>query len=333
MSVYLSNPKAPPDSQFEPGELCHLVIGNAGRLLDPRRTPVAVVDVKPESGTFAIRIDDFEDKGAHWEIPFEDVSKYQFALGSRGASDSTVDEFRRAIARFDRPLRIACDPKVASATAAKLNEERAAAIQWLQTNSQFFAENRTLPDPDTRKGDALLYRDLRAFMEVLDVWEIEEAFARQYVSNPNSGDLVKGHRIVLAELGLVAYQGKVVRDPGLFEGTWSRGQRARHVLTRLAFVAAVFQRAGYDRVPLYRGVSTERPMEPADNRTFVSATFSRAVAMSHFDSGSALATRALYHQAVPIERLFMTYYETAQMNEPFKEAEAVLLFDPNNSLF
>ncbi len=333
MSVYLSNPNAPPDSQFEPGVLHHLVAGNDARSLDPRRTPFTVVDVRPGVATFVLRIEDFEEKGAGWEVPFEDVSKYQFALGSRSASDSTVDEFRRAIARFDRPLRIACDPKSASATAAKLEEERAAAIQWLQTNSQFFAENRTLSDPDTREGNTLLYLDLRAFMEARDVWEIEEAFARQYVSNPNSGDLIKGHRIVLAELGLVAFEGKVVRDPGLFEGTWSREQRARHVLARLAFVAALFQRAGYDRVPLYRGVSTDPPMEPADNRTFVSATFRRAVAMSHFDSGSALATRALYYQAVPIERLLMTYYETAQMNEPFKEAEAVLLFDPNNSLF
>ena len=32
---------------------------------------------------------------------------------------------------------------------------------------------------------------------------IEEAFAEQYVRNPNSGELVKGHAIVLAELGLV----------------------------------------------------------------------------------------------------------------------------------
>ncbi|MHC4447630.1 MAG: hypothetical protein ACYSXF_07620 [Planctomycetota bacterium] len=333
MSVYLSNPNAPPDSDFEPGELHHLVVGNAARSLDPRRTPFAVVDVRPQVGTFVLRIEDFEDKGAHWEVPFEDVSNYQFALGSRRASDAVVADFRQAITRFDQALSIACDPKAATASAAKVEEERAAALQWLENKSRFFAEKRKLPDPSTREGDALLYRDLRAFMEARGVWAVEEAFARQYVSNPRSGDLVKGHRIVLAELGLVAYEGKVVRDPGLFEGIWSREQRARHVLARLAFVSALLRRAGYERVRLYRGVSTESPMEPADNRTFVSATFSRDVAMSHFDSGSALATRALYHQAVPVERLFMTYYETAQMNEPFKEAEAVLLFEPENCLF
>jgi hypothetical protein len=67
-------------------------------------------------------------------------------------------------------------------------------------------------------------------------------------------------------------------------------------------------------------------VHPPDNRTFVSATFSRDVAMSHFESGTARASRVLLRQAVPINRVFMTYYETPQMNAPFKEAEAVLLF-------
>ena len=48
-----------------------------------------------------------------------------------------------------------------------------------------------------------------------------------------AGELVTGHRIVIAELGLVPYAGKVVRDPGLFEGRWSKPRRAAHVLARL----------------------------------------------------------------------------------------------------
>jgi len=38
-----------------------------GRLLDSRRTPVSVVEVRLDTGTFVIRIDGFEDKGATWE--------------------------------------------------------------------------------------------------------------------------------------------------------------------------------------------------------------------------------------------------------------------------
>ena len=55
--------------------------------------------------------------------------------------------------------------------------------------------------------------------------------------------------------------------------------------------------------------------------------------MSHFESGSPTATRALYRQSVPVERLFMTYHETAPMNDRFKEAEAVLLYDGGNATF
>jgi hypothetical protein len=144
------------------------------------------------------------------------------------------------------------------------------------------------------------------------------------VSNPNSGELVKGHRIVIAELGLVAYAGKVVRDPGLFDDPWSRQRRAEHVLARLGFVHALFARLGHDHLVLYRGLSAEGPVHP---------TFSRDVAMSLFESGSDRATRVLLRQAVPVDRVFMTYYETPQMNAPFKEAEAVLLYDKANAVF
>lgn len=41
----------------------------------------------------------------------------------------------------------------------------------------------------------------------------------------------------------------------------------------------------------------------------------------------------LYRQPVPIERVFMTYFETAQMNRQFEEAEVVLFWDANNPLF
>jgi hypothetical protein len=69
--VYQTNPNALPDDRFEQGGFHHLVAGNIGRLLDPRRTPVSIIGLRRETGTFAVRIDDFEDQGAVWEIPFE----------------------------------------------------------------------------------------------------------------------------------------------------------------------------------------------------------------------------------------------------------------------
>jgi hypothetical protein len=44
-------------------------------------------------------------------------------------------------------------------------------------------------------------------------------------------------------------------------------------------------------------------------------------------------TVAIYRQAVPVERLLMTYLETEATNHPYREAEAVLLGDPTNQAF
>ncbi len=51
MSIYLDNPDLAPDSDFEPGAHRHLVVSNKGRLLDSRRTPVSVVEVRVAVGT------------------------------------------------------------------------------------------------------------------------------------------------------------------------------------------------------------------------------------------------------------------------------------------
>jgi hypothetical protein len=333
MSIYQADSDPAPDSEFEPGELHHLVEGNAGRLLDPRRTPVTVVGIRLELGAFVVRLEAFEDKGACWEVPFEEVDRYQFARGSTRAAPDDVTGLREAVARFDRPLSIPCFEEATAENAERLAEARRDADGWLETNSRFLAGGAELPDPADREGDPLLWKDLGDYMASKELRDMEDEFARQFVSNPYSGELVKGHRIVIAELGLVAYEGKVVRDPGLFDGPWSRPRRAEHVLARLGFVQAVFTRAGLDHLVLYRGISTEQPVHPPDNRTFVSATFSREVALSHFESGSARASRVLLAQAVPLDRVFMTYCETPQMSAPFKEAEAVLLHDRDNTVF
>jgi hypothetical protein len=333
MSIYQADADPAPDSEFEPGELHHLVVGNTGRLLDPRRTPVVVVGLRLERGTFVVRLEAFEDKGACWEVPFEEVDRYQFARGVARAAPDVIADVREAVARFDRALSIPCFEEATTATAERLAEARKDADAWLETNSRFLAGGTRLPDPADREGDPLLWKDLGDYMAAKGLRDMEAAFARRFVSNPYSGELVKGHRIVIAELGLVAYVGKVVRDPGLFDGPWSRQRRAEHVLARLGFVHAVFARAGHDHLVLYRGISTEGPLHQPDNRTFVSSTFSRDVAMSHFESGSARAGRVLLAQAVPLDRVFMTFYETPQMSAPFKEAEAVLLHDKGNAAF
>lgn len=333
MSIYESDPDAAPDAAFEPGELRHLVPGNAGRALDPRRTPVTVTEVRPGTGVFRVRIEAFEDTGAIWEVPMENAGHYQFARGSMEAAAGDLAAYREAVERFDRSLSVPGDPAARTRTEARLGEERERAADWLPRRSRFLAEGGTLPRPGLREGDPRPAADLQAYLDERGVADLETAFAEQFVSNPTSGPRVLGHRIVLAELGLVPYRGKVIRDPDTFRGDWSRERRSVHILARIGFVRALFGALGLQRLALYRGLSTEAGLEPPGNHTFISATFSLEVARSHFDSGGPAATAVLARQEVPVERVFMTYHETAAMNRKFREAEAVLLFDPGNRVF
>lgn len=333
MSVYEHDPHAAPDSEFEPGEHRHLVPGNAGRMMDHRRTPVSVVALNLETGTFTVRIEAFEDAGALWEIPFEDVWHCQFARGSRTLPEAELGPVREAAQRLDRIEDIPRNTAAAEATRERMRAERAEAARWLEAHSEFLAASASLPDPAARQGHPLLYRDLRTYLTGRGLWDLEEPFAEQFVSNPASGDRIKAHRIVLAELGLVAYHGKVLRDPETFREPWSRSRRADHILARLGFVHAFLAAAGRDRVVLYRGFSTEEPFLAPRNHTFVSASFSEEVARSHYAAAPGEANRFLASQLVPVERVFMTYLETEAMNRAYKEAEAVLLYDETNPVF
>ena len=85
-------------------------------------------------------------------------------------------------------------------------------------------------------GDSRVWQTCEAYFRAKGLWEIEDAFAAQYVSNPHSGEFVKGHRIVLAEMGLAEYRDRVLRDERTLAGVWSKAARAEHIIARLAFV-------------------------------------------------------------------------------------------------
>lgn len=330
--IHLFDPAAAPDSGFEPGAFHHLVPGNRGRLLDPRRTPVSIVGIDVRVGNFLVRIDGFEDRGAVWEVPFESVGIYQFANGSTRAADEAVAAFRAAAARFDVPLEIPCDPAAVAETAVALDRCTDEAHAWFQKHSRFVSSGEAL-DTTSLEGSAFLTSDLGRFMRERHLASVETSFAARFVSNPHSGEIVKGHRIVLAEMGLVPYAGKIVRDPKTLAGPWKREARRRHILARLAFVRALFRIAGRERVVLYRGLCCDGPPSPPRNDTFLSASFSFDVARSCTGERAEAGVGVLYRQAVPVERVFMTYLETAALNHPFREAEAILLWSPGDVVF
>jgi hypothetical protein len=326
--IYASDPEAASDSEFEPGELRHLVVGNRGRLLDARRTPITVVAVVPERGAFALEIGAFEDAGARWELPLQDVGRFQFARDAKLTAAETLLELERARARFDRELAIDCDPSAHARTLELIARERESMRAALE-------RERVVLDRHVaaREGHPALFELLGREMAARGVAELDEVFASTFVSNPGSGELVKGHAIVLAELGLCRYRGKVVRDPDLFAGSHSKADRTRHLIARIAFSQELFATLGHRSVTLYRGAAVEGQLPVPAPASFLSATFSSEVASEHFEGSPSTTTAVLWRQRVPTSRLLMTFLETKAMNLRYKEAEAVLIADPENRAF
>ena len=325
-SIHESDPEQAPDSDFEPGGLGHLVPGNAGRMLDTRRTPVRVRSVDPDLGSFEVEVLAFEDRGARWLFEVERVSHFQFPPDARRAGAATVAALKAAVDRFGQSLDIPIDPRTRARTRARLREEERRAAAVLGDAPQRI-------DVGGRLGDDSVQRVLHDYLATRGLADLETRFAQRYASNPSSGELVKGHEIAIARLGLVPYHGTVVRDPHLFAGEWSEERRAEHVVARLGFVRAMLRAAGHDRVWLYRGLTAEGALGVPPARTLVSTTFDRAVAESIAGRGPATVVSVLIGQLVPVDRVFMTFIETAELNGVYHEAEAILLADRRNRAF
>ncbi len=342
-TIYESDPGQPPDTDFVPGRLRNLVVGNSGRLLDARRTPVMVTAVDPDLGAFEVEIQAFEDAGARWQLPLDDVGRFQFARGAGLASPAELTQLEHARARFARTERIECDPAAREKTARRLADERAVVRNWLARHSA--PPRHTAPplasappvDLATliarRTGDQAIIALLDSFLAERGLDGLDRAFSKTFVSNPRSGEVIKGHAIVLAELGLCPYHGQIVRDPRLFREPWSRALRAEHIIARLAFVQELWSSWKHETVTLYRGAAVDGPLPAREQASFVSATFSSEVAAEHFEGGPTTQTAVMWRQRVPVGRLFMTFVETSEMNGRFNEAEALLIGDPANHAF
>ncbi len=324
--IHESAPDQAPDSDFLPGELHHLVPGNTGRMLDTRRTPVAIRAVDVDLGRFEVEVLAFEDRGARWLLEAERVSHFQFPPDAGRADGRTLVALAAAGDRFNRSLDIPADPAARRRTLARMRAEE-------HTAAAVFGDAQARIDVNGPLGDPFVQHLLADHMAARAMTDMETMFAERYASNPSSGELVKGHEIVIARLGLVPYRGKVVRDPDVFAGEWCEERRADHVVARLGFVRAMLRAAGQDRLWLYRGLTSEGPLGVPPPRTFVSATFNRAVAESIAGRGPATVVSVLIGQLVPADRVFMTFIETAQLNRTFQEAEAILLADRRNRAF
>jgi hypothetical protein len=328
--IYEHDVDAASDEAFEAGTLGHLAIGNRGRMLDPRRTPVTITDIDASRGIFGVRVEAFEDVGASWQLPLEDVSHFQFERGAARLKRSDREELERAASRFDQMIHIPVSDQALRRTMGAIEERRALIRPELAAHPELRAI-----DIDecvrTRRGARDAAEVLNSLIESAGLARLEQSFAETYVSNPRSGEIVKGHSIVIAEMGLCPYSGKIVRDDRLFEGDGTKERRHAHIVLRLAFMQELLSQLDTLTVELYRGIAVDGALGPPRPAPLVAATFSREIAMSHFESPAEVAV--LLRQRVPVSRLFMTFLETLAMNERYHEAEAVLIGAPANLVF
>jgi hypothetical protein len=328
--IYEHDVEAAPDEAFEPGTLSHLVIGNRGRMLDPRRTPVTITGIDASRGMFGVRVEAFEDAGACWQLPVEDVSHFQFERGIASLTRSDLEQLERAAELFDRVTQIGVSEDARAQTLRAIEEQRALIRPELLAHSAL----RTIDIHEcvrTRQGPKAAAEALDSIIERAGLASLERSFAETYVSNPCSGEIVKGHCMVIAEMGLCPYSGKIVRDDQLFDGDGTKERRQAHIVLRLAFLQELLSLLATSTVELYRGMAVDGALEPPRPAPLVAATFSRDVAMSHFESPTEVAV--LLRQRVPVSRLFMTFLETPAMNDRYHEAEAVLIGAPGNRPF
>jgi hypothetical protein len=325
------DPNMRPDSDFLAGDLRFLVPGNQARRLDPRRTPVSIESINEPSGLVLIRIEAFEDRGFIREVPFEDITYYQFARDSAIASASEVARFKQRVQELDRELHIVCPVGARNETEMQVAAATSTARVFLQTSSEWLSAATSI-ELKQHIGSEVLAQALQQYLDSQDLWELEDTVATHWVFNPSS-EIVKGHRIVIAELGLVAYDGKIPRSAEMFAGIWTKQRRSQHIIHRLGFVRALFELAGVNSLRLYRGLTFTDRLELPRNRTFVAATTWFEIARSCFGDHVSSDNAALFRQQVPINRLFMTYFETDHMNRQYKESEVVLFYHSDNPLF
>ena len=328
-AIYASNPAAASDAGFVDGTLGHAVVGNRGRLLDARRTPVSITAVIPERGELEVRVDAFEDRGARWRLPVWEIARLQFDSGAAQASRPPLARLERAVSEFARELVIDADAPALAVTRRRIEEQRAAVREHL---GELASAVDLAGCVARRHGERRLFEALERFLDERDLLDLDRRFCEAMVSNPRAGELVKGHAIMLAELGLCTFRGTVVRDPALFDADASRARRSEHLIARLAFSRALWDTLRQPLI-LYRAAAVDGPLPARGPASLVSCTFSHPVAAAHFAGGPTTRTAVMWRQTVAPERLLMTFLETRAMNRRFAEAEAVLVGDPENLAF
>ena len=316
-----------PDSNFNNGTLAHLVIGNVGRVLDGRRTPGFIESYDADSAMFIWRITEFEDTGKCWEIPAEQINCYQFHKGSPLLSNEEVSRISKRCQEFNKTLSIPKSAISYEETENKIKQQEKDACEWIAQHSQFFLDGSEFHFEST-EGSELLYTDLENYLQSYGLYELEKETAEQYLLNPYSGEWIKDLKITMAEMGLIAYSGTYPRKKETSAGFATKDKQVAYIIARTAFLRSIFKLKGITEVPLFRGMSSEIDSFETP-QTLVSTTFSAATAMEFSNLKQSSNARSAYcvKFTCPVDQLFMTFFETRQFNERYKEQEAIIFYD------
>ena len=327
MTVHEYDEEMRPDEDFIKGELDLIVPGNKCRLLDGRRTNGVIEAYFENSGMFRWKITKYEDKGKHWDLPAEEIERFQFEKESERLSPTEVKKIKAAVKQYDKEMSIKATEANKKKTEEIIKATKEQIKRWLKNNSQFLKENDKI-DFDKVNGYESLAQDILNYMESEDLAEQEALTQKYFVLNPSSGEWIKGLKIMLAELGLVDYKGKVTRTNSIFKGKGSKLLRRKYLINRLAFMRALFELLDIKELVLYRGMSTEKGWLEKE-RTFLSCTCNPEVAEAFccLKRDSKYKNSYLVKLTVPVNDIFMTYLETEAMNNQYKEAEAIILYE------
>lgn len=327
MDLHQSNKDKLPDTYFEKGTLYHIVSGNKGRVLDGRRTPGFIEKYDDESAMFIWRITDFEDKGKCWEVPAEEIGAYQFEKGSIRLSKNEVMDIEAKCKLFSEKLLINGLESEYKKTLKLVEKEKGKVNNWFLNKSEFVSLGKCQLDIQSHEGSQFLFNDLISYMEASGIHELETKTSNQYLLNPYSGEWIKGLRIVMAEMGLIDFNEKKPRTKNIFKGIGSKDNRKHYIVSRMAFIQSYFDLAGYRKVQLFRGMSTEGELFEKP-KTLISASFNPEVgkAFSDITMNEQVTFSYLIKFTYPIENLFMTFFETKAFNERYKEQEAVIIY-------
>lgn len=165
-------------------------------------------------------------------------------------------------------------------------------------------------------------------MQSYGLYELEKETAEQYLLNPYSGEWIKGLKITMAEMGLISYSGTYPRKKETSAKLATKEKQVAYIIARTAFLRSIFKLKGITEVPLFRGMSSEIDFFETP-QTLVSTTFSAATAMEFSNLKQSSNARSAYcvKFTCPVDQLFMTFFETRQFNERYKEQEAIIFYD------